>query len=171
MSGIPELGLLILLLTKGKTCKLTVINSNYYIDLMVKIYSISTIRKKVREFGKKINAPSHILTVRTSSNEFGTPHIEIDEKGYNYVVSERGIEHERRQTKDINILLYWIMNSIVFIMASDYELKNRKKNEDFRRQLFAKEIELMEQLDSKFAQWKKEELDKILEEYPYDDDF
>jgi len=29
----------------------------------------------------------------------------------------------------------------------------------------------MEQLDSKFAQWKKEELDKILEEYPYDDDF
>ncbi len=63
------------------------------------------------------------------------------------------------------------MNSIVFMIGSDYELKNRKNNENFRRQLFAKEIELMEQLDSKFAQWKKEELDKILEEYPYDDDF
>jgi len=136
---------------------------------MVKLYSISTIRKKVREYGKIISAPSHLLTVRTSSDGLGTPHIEIDKRGYNYVVSERGIEHERRQTKDINILLYWIINSIVFIIASDYELKNRKGNEDFRRQLFAKEIELMEQLDSKFAQWKKEELEKILEESPYED--
>ncbi len=136
---------------------------------MVKIYSISTIRKKVREYGKRISAPSRLLTIRTSSDGFGTPHIEIDEKGYNYVVSERGEEYERRQTKDINKLLYWIFKSIVFIMASDYELENRKTNEDFRRQLFAKQIELMEKLDSKFAHWDKEELDKILEESPYED--
>lgn len=138
---------------------------------MGKIYSISTIRKRVREYGKKINAPSHLLSVRASSDGFGTPHIEIDENGYNYVVSERGEEFERRKTKDVDKLLYWILNSIVFIMASDFELKNRKENEDFRRQLFAKEIELMVQIDSKFAQWKKEELDKVLEEYPFDDDF
>ena len=137
---------------------------------MVKIYSISTIRKKVREYGKKIHAPSHLLSVRASSDGFGTPHIEIDENGYNYVMSERGEEFERRQTKDIDKLLYWIFNEIVFIMASDYELENRKPNEDFRKQLFAKQLELMEQLDSKFAQWNKEELDKILEETPYEDD-
>jgi hypothetical protein len=137
---------------------------------MLKIYSISTIRKKVREYGKKIHAPSHLLSVRASSDGFGTPHIEIDENGYNYVVSERGEEFERRQTKDIDKLLYWIFKQIVFIMASDYELENRKPNEDFRRQLFAKQIELMEQLDSKFVQWNKEELDKILEKSPYEDD-
>ena len=136
---------------------------------MVKIYSISTIRKKIREYGKKINAPSHLLTVRSSSDGFGTPHIEVDEEGYNYVVSERGEEFERRQTRDIDKLLYWILKSIVFIMASDYELENRKPNEDFRRQLFAKQIELMEKLNSKFAQWQKEEFDKILEESPYED--
>lgn len=55
-------------------------------------------------------------------------------------------------------------------MASEYELEHRKPNEDFRRQLFAKQIELMEQLDSKFAQWNKEELEKILEKSPYEDD-
>ncbi len=54
-------------------------------------------------------------------------------------------------------------------MANDYELEHRKPNEDNRRQLFAKLIKLMEQLDSKFAQWEKEELDKILEESPYKD--
>jgi len=138
-------------------------------DLMVKIYSISTIRKKVREYGKKINAPNRLLNVRSSSDEFGTPHIEVDEEGYNYVVSERGEEFERRKTKDIDKLLYWIFKSIVFIMANDYELEHRKPNEDFRRQLFAKQIELMEKLDLKFAQWKKEEFDKILEESPYED--
>jgi len=139
------------------------------IDLMGKIYSISTIRKKVREYGKKINAPSHLLTVRATSDGFGTPYIEIDKNGYNYVVSERGVEFERRQTKDIDKLLYWILKSTVFIMANDYELEHRKPNEDFRRQLFAKQIELMSQLDSKFVQWIKEELDKVLEESPYED--
>ncbi|MFX1477115.1 MAG: Imm63 family immunity protein [Promethearchaeota archaeon] len=136
---------------------------------MVKMYSISTIRKKVREFGKKINAPKHLLIVRSSSDELGNPHIEVDENGYNFVVSERGKEFERKKTKDINILLYWIFKSIVFIMASEYELENRSPNEDFRIQLFTKQIELMEKLDSKFAQWNKEEIDKILEESPYDD--
>jgi hypothetical protein len=61
---------------------------------MAKIDSISTIRKKVREYGKRINAPSQLLTVRSTTDEFGTPHIEIDKKGYNYVVSERGTEFE-----------------------------------------------------------------------------
>ena len=137
---------------------------------MTKIYSISTIRKKVREYGKKINAPSRLLTVPTTSDGFGTPYVEIDNTGYNYVVSERGTEFERRQTNDINKLLYWIFKSIVFIMASDYELDHRKPHEDFRRQLFAKTIELMEKLDSNFLRWEKEEIEKILKENPYEDD-
>jgi len=137
---------------------------------MVKVYSISTIRKRVREYGKKINASSYLLNVRTTTDGFGTPHIEIDENGYNYVVSERGNEYERRQTKDIHILLYWIFKDIVFILASEHELNNRKPNEDSRRLLFAKLIELLEKLDSEFAQWEKEEQEKILKEHPYDDD-
>lgn len=110
---------------------------------MGKFYSISTIRKKVRELGKKINAPSHLLTVRTATDGLGTPHIEIDKTGYNYVVSEWGQEYKRKQTKDISTLLYWIMKDIVFTMASDYELEHRNPNEDSRRQLFAKIIEQM----------------------------
>ncbi|MFX1497907.1 MAG: Imm63 family immunity protein [Promethearchaeota archaeon] len=136
---------------------------------MPKIYSISTIRKKVREYGKKINAPSQLLSVRSSSDGFGTPYIEIDKNGYNYVISERGEEFERRQTTDFDKLLYWIFKDIVFEMASQYELDHRIPNEDFRRQLFTKEQELMRQLDLKFVKWKKKEFDKILEESSYED--
>ncbi|MFX1495892.1 MAG: Imm63 family immunity protein [Promethearchaeota archaeon] len=136
---------------------------------MIKIYSISTIRRKVKEYGKRINAPNHLLSIHTISDGFGTPYIEIDKNGYNYVISERGIEYERRRTKDIEKLLYWIFEQIVFIMANEYELENRKSGEDHRRQLFAKEMELMKKLDMKFTRWYKEKLDKILKEYPYDD--
>ncbi|MFW9949273.1 MAG: hypothetical protein ACFFKA_04000 [Candidatus Thorarchaeota archaeon] len=73
---------------------------------MTKTYSISTIRKKLREYGKKINVPSQLLTVLTTSDEFGTPYIEIDKKGYNYVIRERGTEFKRRQTNHI----FWKCN-------------------------------------------------------------
>ena len=43
---------------------------------MTKIYSISTIRKKVRELGKEINAPRHLLTVRATSDGFGMPYLD-----------------------------------------------------------------------------------------------
>jgi hypothetical protein len=55
-------------------------------------------------------------------------------------------------------------------MASEYELENRKHHEDSRRQLFAKQIELIEHIDSKFALWEKEDIKKTLKEHPFDDD-
>jgi hypothetical protein len=137
---------------------------------MTKTYSIATIRKKVRELGKKIGAPTHLLSIRTTSDGFGTPYIEINKSGYNYVVSERGTEFQRKQTQDISILLYWIFKDIVFSIASDFELEHRKPNEDSRRQLFAKILELMEKLDPKYAKWEKEDLDNILKENPYMDE-
>lgn len=137
---------------------------------MKKIYSISTIRKKVRELGGKINAPKHLLSIRTTSDGFGTPYIEISENRYNYVVSERGVEFKREQTKDISVLLYWIFKDIVFSMASDYELEHRNPNEDNRRQLFGKILELMEQLDPQYLKWEKEDLNRILKENPYVDE-
>jgi len=54
-------------------------------------------------------------------------------------------------------------------MAVEWELDHRKSNEDSRRQLFAKERELMEQFDTKFAQWKKKEIDDFLKKHPYKD--
>ena len=136
---------------------------------MTSLYSISTIRKQVRKYGELIDAPSHLLSIRTTSDGFGTPYIEIDEKGYNYVVSERGTEFERRHSKDVTKVLYWILKDIVFILASEYEIENRRSDEDFRRILFAKKIELMEILDHNYAKWLRAELDKILEEHPFED--
>lgn len=132
------------------------------------LYSISTIRKKVREYGKKIQAPKKFLTVPTTTDGFGTPHIEIDDQGYHYVVSERGTEFKRKTTSDVHTLLYWIFKDIIFEMASDYELNHRKPEEDFRRILFKKDLEFFKKLDEQWYVWEKEELDNILKENPYE---
>ena len=135
---------------------------------MGNLYSISTIRKKVREYGKKIGAPKQLLIVPTTTDGFGTPHIEIDDQEYHYVVSERGTEHKRKTTRNIHKLLYWIFKDIVFEMASDYELNHRNPEEDFRRILFKKDLELFEKLDEQWYLWEKVELDSILKENPYE---
>ena len=132
------------------------------------LYSISTIRKMVREYGKKIGVPKQLLTVQTTTDGFGTPHIEIDDQGYHYVVSERGTEHKRKTTSDFHTLLYWIFKDIVFEMASDFELNHRKPEEDFRRILFNKDLELFEKLDRQWYMWEKEDIDNILKENPYE---
>jgi hypothetical protein len=132
------------------------------------LYSISTIRKKVREYGKKIGAPKELLTVTTTTDGFGTPYIEIGDQEYHYIVSERGTEHKRKTTRDVHKLLYWIFKDIVFEMASDYELNHRKPEEDFRKLLFNKDLALFEKLDNQWYVWEKEDIDNILKENPYE---
>jgi len=132
------------------------------------LYSISTIRKKVKEYGKKINTPKKLLTIRGTTDGLGTPHIEINEAGYHYVVSERGSEFKRNTTKDFHTLLYWIFKDIIFKMASEYELNHRKPEEDFRSLLFSKSLELFKKLDHQWYAWEKEDIENILKESPYE---
>ena len=47
-------------------------------------------------------------------------------------------------------------------MASDWELKNRKENEDFRIQLFKHQEELLKQIDEEFFLRIKKKHDKLL---------
>ena len=131
-------------------------------------YTISSIRKKVREFGKKVNAPKKFLTIRSATDGLGTPHIEINGRGFHYVVSERGTEFRRDTTSDIHTLLYWIFKGIVFQMASEYELKHRKSEEDFRRLLFSKTLDLFKKLDNQWYEWEKKNIENILKETPYE---
>ena len=135
---------------------------------MPKLYSIATIRKMVREHGKKINTPEELLTVRAATDSLGTPHVEINHTGYHYIVCERGNELERKTTKNLQTLLYWIFELIVFQMASEYEVQHRKPGEDFRRVLFSIQLELYEKLDAHWFALKKKELEEILVEHPYE---
>lgn len=47
-----------------------------------------------------------------------------------------------RKTNDFDELCYWIMDDCISSYLFDFELKNRTRGQDFRRIVFAKQIEL-----------------------------
>jgi len=134
------------------------------------VNSIDGIRKAISRISKKIDAPKDLLPTYQSSIDGGHPHIELDTRGFHFVVVERGAELERRTTQDPHELLYWVFEGVTFSMACKYELENRVKGQDSRRLLFRKQIELLGQLDDEWRRREEQDHEKTLCEHPFDDD-
>ena len=77
---------------------------------------------------------------------------------------ERGEEHERRSTLDLDELLYWIFGRVTYIEAVDYERKNRIDSEDFRRLLFQRQLELLGRLNPRWLDRYRGERAELLRE-------
>ena len=132
--------------------------------------TVNDIQNIVKQLAERINAPTYLLPTFSFPIGDATPNIEVDNLGlYNYVISERGDEYERKITSDLNDLLYWIFASVTFSMACDYELKNRIENKDFRRIMFAKQEELLGLLNKDWEEKEKKEHQSILYNNPFDD--
>lgn len=108
--------------------------------------------REVRNLARSIEAPESLIPTFASSCQDGTPHIEITGTEYHYVVCERGTEHSRQRTFDKREVLFWIFDSITFSMASQFELANRRENEDSRIQLFEIQEQLISKIDPEYAE-------------------
>lgn len=131
--------------------------------------SIESVSQEVERKGLLIGAPKELLVVYARPIGDGTPHVEIKDREYFYVSSERGCEIFRKGVSTENELLYLIFKSITWQMASEYELKNRIHNQDPRRVIFSKKLELLRKISSEWADLEEEEIKKILKKSPYDD--
>jgi len=132
--------------------------------------TLEDIKALVDKFAEKINAPERHFPTYGYSNDGAQPHIEVDKNGQlYYVIVERGEELRRDVALDTDDLLYRIFADITFSMAVEYEVNHRVKEEDFRRQLFAKQEELLGKLNDKWRQRQQEKHQAILRSYPFDD--
>lgn len=111
--------------------------------------------------------PHLFLTERQND---GSPHVEIGENEYYYVVTERGSENSRRATKEKDELLYWMLSDLTFWMAVEFEVKHRMEKRDFRRMLFARQLELLNKVNPKWADKRQKKINEILLEHPFEDD-
>jgi hypothetical protein len=136
---------------------------------MSKICSLEEIRSEVNRLAAQINAPDDLLPTYGYSRDFAYPHIEVDARGYHYVVVERGQEIERITTVELDELLYHVFEHITFELACKYELSRRVEHQDFRRLLFQHQIELLSALSPKWAEVEAQDHERILQQYPYDD--
>lgn len=108
--------------------------------------------------------------IQTQRQDDGTPHIELVDGRYHYVVTERGSEFERKIAESEDELLYWLMSDVTISIALELELNNRVQGQDSRRQWFPKNIELLSLLSTEWAHRKESEYVKILAEHPFRDD-
>jgi hypothetical protein len=103
-----------------------------------------------------------MLPTYGSSDNTGLPHIEVDSRGLHYVTVERGHEFERRTTRDPNELAYWVFETVTFLIAVDFELRNREELQDCRRMLYPKQLDLLKELDDSW-------MERTKKQHPYDD--
>lgn len=131
--------------------------------------SMSAIKSGYYSIARQLRAPTAHIHFATRAQHDGSPHVECAGDGFSYIVTERGRELERRTTIDPDELLYWLVSDLTSAMASDYELAHRVTNQDFRRLLFKKHIELLAAVNSGWSQRKQEEYDRVLVGHPFCD--
>ena len=105
----------------------------------------------------------------TTPQHDGSAHVEYVSGTYSYVITERGIEFERRATQSQDEVLYWLTSDAVFAMSCQFEFDNRISGQDVRRLMFAKKLELMSLVSPAWAKRKDQEQQEILAKHPYVD--
>jgi hypothetical protein len=132
-------------------------------------HTLKDVKSKVDRLARQIAAPRHLLPSYGSSQDGARPHIEVDARGYHYVVVERGKELSRITTTEMDELLYHVFKAVTFTMACNYELKHRMQDRDVRRLIFTHQVELLSQLSSKWGDREAQEHERILRKHPYTD--
>lgn len=108
-------------------------------------------------------------TFLTERQDVGSPHVEFADGEYHYIVTERGLELDRKSTADTREILYWMLYDLTFWMGVSFELKNRIEGPDCRRVIFARQMELMKRADESMAERLELHITKTLAANPFVD--
>ena len=128
--------------------------------------TLPEIKAEVDRLAAILGAGQGILPTYGTSEDFARPHIEVGAQ-YHYVIVERGLERDRKSFATLDGLLEQIFDDVTFGMAFSYELAHRIESQDCRILGFAKQIELMEQLNPDWAAREAARHASILRHAPY----
>ena len=95
--------------------------------------------------------------------------IHVNDTLYHYTIMERGKVVKEYESKDLDEILFQLFYDITFDMACKYELEHRNENEDFRRILFTKQLELLQAISNPYYEKGKQRIDEVLGRVPYRD--
>lgn len=118
---------------------------------------------------QRIEPCGHEHTFLTERQDNGSPHVEFIDSEYYYLVTERGLDLERKSTPDIKEILYWMLYDLTFWKGVSFEFKNRVEGPDCRRVIFAHQLELMKRADQPMAERLEKSIAKTLAANPFID--
>jgi len=135
--------------------------------------TLEDVKNKVYEMGELVgldkDSSLYPLFSKTPDVFSDGNSIYIDRE-YHYIIMERGSINKHYQSEKLEDILCRVFCNITFTLAKDYELNNRRENEDFRRQLWSKQLELLGKINVNFQKNRSEEIDKILAISPFTDE-
>ena len=131
------------------------------------MFSLIEIKHKVEQLANLINAPGDKRPGYGTSENIGTPYIEVDDSNYYFLAFDRDIRTLNRKTQDIDELLYWVFAYITSGMSSSYASLHRDPKNNYRRVMFSHQLELLERLNPLWKEQRGKEIDEILKTNPY----
>ena len=131
--------------------------------------TLSEIKASVDQLAERIGAPQDTLPTYGYSEQTARPHIEVDPRGYHFVIVERGEELERLTTSDLDALLYKIFATVTFEISGKYERAHRMENHDPRKILFKMQVDLLTRLSRQWGERESQAHKQILKQHPFDD--
>ncbi|HEY4875610.1 MAG TPA: Imm63 family immunity protein [Puia sp.] len=133
--------------------------------------NLNSIKEMIDAYAEKINATKNLLPTYGNWKEYH-PDVDIDENGQLYYqIYERGQQLRNDFAYDEDDLCFRVFAGITYTMATEYALKNKVANQDFRRTWFAKQEELLGELNEKWKERQHKEHEAILRFHPFNDSY
>lgn len=126
---------------------------------------IEELRLEILKIGEQLGGgvrPNHYFIIPDRPDGMATPYLEIHGKEYHFIVSERGIEIDRKVTLSDDEIIYWFVECGVESLASEYAALSRKPESEFRSVYFRKQYCLMLAIKTEWATRTRKKFTKIL---------
>ena len=133
---------------------------------MSDIAPLADLEKKFRAMVADLEVEPYYKMFHTSPQHDGSPHIEIANGRFQFVVTERGSEYERVGDLSADDVLYLLLDGITQQMATTYELQNRIPETDGRSVWFPYQEHLMERLNPSWGERLRDEHRRVLASHP-----
>ncbi|MEG0564350.1 Imm63 family immunity protein [Anaerorhabdus sp.] len=115
-----------------------------------------------------INAESNLLPMFSETKDVFNEgaSIYVDNK-YHYIIMERGRMNKHCESEVLEDIIYPLFKDLTSSLAQQFELEHRKSEEDFRKLMWEKQLELLGRINEKFVDMRKREIEDILIIAPY----
>ena len=133
---------------------------------MTPITTVEGIGRRFRELASGLDVDPYYRTFHTSPQHDGSPHIEQVGDEFHFVVTERGSEFERKTTSDPEEILYWLLDCVTQIAATNHELRNRIEGKDGREIWFPFQERLLYDMKPEWGVRKQQQHFRILRDHP-----
>jgi len=131
--------------------------------------NLDEIEKNIINIANLNNIPLNLCPTFRFNEGTARPEIKVDQLGYHYVISERGNVFENYITLDFDEILYRVFEDATFTLAMKQAMKNRIEGEDFRRQFFKIQEEMIKEIRESFYIKLCDKHKNILNQYPFSD--